>query len=151
MTELVYSTMNVHSPKPWDTKHGVTHAVLSVYCWHVFCFGFLYKFDHWCVYDWKNYCIGYICIHKRVNSIDLAVSIKFCDESGLAILSLYPFKQTFLIKEIWNIHMSAINHLYIYICKSSIKLKLILGFGFKNVNKRHSNQWIYIKKNSHDN
>ena len=33
----------------------------------------------------KNYCIGYICIHKRDESIVFAVSIRFCDESGLAI------------------------------------------------------------------
>ena len=45
MTESVCSTMNVCSPKPWDTRHGVTRSVLSVYCWRVFCFGFLYKFD----------------------------------------------------------------------------------------------------------
>ena len=29
-----------------------------------------------------------ICIHKRVKSIAFAVSIKLCDESGLAILKI---------------------------------------------------------------
>ena len=32
-----------------------------------------------------------ICIHKRVKSLVFAVSIKFCDESGLAIKSEYIY------------------------------------------------------------
>ena len=62
------------------------YLVLSVYCWHVFCFGFLYRFDV-CMIEKTTVLV--ICIHKRVKSNVFAVSIKFCDESGLAILNTY--------------------------------------------------------------
>ena len=39
------------------------------------------------MYDWKKTTVLFICIHKRVKLIVFAVSIKFCDESGLAIFS----------------------------------------------------------------
>ena len=40
----------------------------------------------WYVYDWKKTTVLFICIHKRSKSIVFAEFIKFCDESGLAIL-----------------------------------------------------------------
>ena len=36
----------------------------------------------------KNYCIVYL-YSKRVKSIVFAVSLKFCDKSGLAILKIF--------------------------------------------------------------
>ena len=41
------------------------YLVLSVHCWHVFCFGFL---SVWCMYDWKNYCFGYL--YTKMSRID---------------------------------------------------------------------------------
>ena len=41
-----------------------------------------------CIRDRENTTVLFICIHKRVMSIVFAVFIKFCDESGRAILSL---------------------------------------------------------------
>ena len=41
------------------------------------------------MYDWKKTTVLIICIHKRVKSIVFAMSIKFCDESGLAILIIW--------------------------------------------------------------
>ena len=60
------------------------YSVLSVYCWHVFYFGFLISLM--CVWLEKTN-LWFIFIHKRVKSIVFAVSIKFCDEWGLAILN----------------------------------------------------------------
>ena len=51
--------------------------------WFFFYISF-YKFDV-CMIE-KKTTVLFICIHKRVKSIVFAVSIKFCDESGLAIL-----------------------------------------------------------------
>ena len=41
------------------------YSVHSVYCWHVFCFGFLDKFNLMCLWLEK-----FICIHKRVKGVD---------------------------------------------------------------------------------
>ena len=47
-----------------------------------------------CVY-WKKPTVLFICIHKRVKSIVFAVFIKFCDESGPAILSVSGRKYSY--------------------------------------------------------
>ena len=70
--------MSWGSPKPWDMKHGVTHY-------------FRFTVDMLFVLDFLTRLVRiwlkkFICIHKRVNSIVFAVSIKLCDESGLPIL-----------------------------------------------------------------
>ena len=59
-TESVCSTINVRSPKPWDTKHGVTQY------WHDFSFKFLFKFDV-CIIEKITAII--ICIHKRFRRV----------------------------------------------------------------------------------
>ena len=46
----------------------------------------------WILYKFDVSMIGQItelliCIHKRIKSISFAVSIKFCNESGLAIVT----------------------------------------------------------------
>ena len=70
--------MNVRSPKPWDTKHGVT-----LY----FRFTVVLEFFISVVCVWlEKTTVLFICIHKRVKSIVFAMSIKFYDESDLAIL-----------------------------------------------------------------
>ena len=47
----------------------------------------------------------FICMHKRVESIVFAVFVKFCDESGLVILSVSGFFYGFVNN--WeNIHIS---------------------------------------------
>ena len=71
------------SPKPSVRYETWGFSVLSIYCWHVFCFGFLYKFDVCMI---GKTIVLVIFIHKRVKSIVFAMSIKLCDESGLAIL-----------------------------------------------------------------
>ena len=77
--------MNVRSLNLWDTKYGVTQYFRFTID-KFFVLDFFIKF--WCVYDWKNYCtVLVICVHKQVKSIVFGVAIKFCDESGLAILS----------------------------------------------------------------
>ena len=43
------------------------------------------------MYDWKNYCIVYFCVHKWVKSIVFAVSKKICNESCLPILRIFRF------------------------------------------------------------
>ena len=70
--------------KPWDTNMVLLYkpGVLSVHCWQIL----LWISLVWCVYYWKNSTVLFVCIQKRVKSIVFAVSIKFCDESGLAIL-----------------------------------------------------------------
>ena len=88
MTESLCSTMNVRNSKPWDTKHGVTQ-----YCWHVFCFLFLCKFDVCMI--WKKPCIVYLYTQTS-QSIVFVRSNKFCDESGLAILSISPWTPSML-------------------------------------------------------
>ena len=64
------------------------YSVLSVYCWHVFCFGFLCMFDV-CIIGKTT--VLFICIHKRVKSIVFVVSIKFCYKLGQAILKRYMY------------------------------------------------------------
>ena len=70
--------MNVRSPKPSDTKHGVTQ-------------NFRFTVDMFfisLVCEWlEKATVLFICIHKQVKSIVFALSIKFCDKSGLAILN----------------------------------------------------------------
>ena len=78
------STINVHSPEPLVLLHR--SGVLSVYCWLGICFEFLFMFD---VCIMENTTLLVNCIRKRVKCIFFAVSIKFCDESGLAISKLY--------------------------------------------------------------
>ena len=59
----------------------------------VFCFGFLNKFVV-CIIEKKTpTTVMLICIHKRVKSIVFAMSIKFCDESGLAIRWFFFYKK----------------------------------------------------------
>ena len=74
--------MNVLSPK-WDTKHGITQY-------------FLFTVDMVFVLDFfislmrvwlEKTTVLFICIHKWVKSIIFTVSIKFCDELGLVILT----------------------------------------------------------------
>ena len=74
--------MNVRSPKPSDTKHGVTKYFRFTV--DMFLFWNSYKFGV-CMIEKK---LLFICIHKWAKSIVFAVSIKFCDESGLAILNI---------------------------------------------------------------
>ena len=62
MTESLWSTMNVRSPKPWDTRHGFTR------CWHVFVFGFLNFISLMCVWLEKHYCIVYL--YTQTSQID---------------------------------------------------------------------------------
>ena len=54
-----------------------------------------------------------ICIHKRAKQIVFGVSIKFCNESGLAILSSAPLQilHTFLV-DLCNIlnHFRIVRH-----------------------------------------
>ena len=56
----------------------------------------------------KKNSVLFICIHKRVESIVFAVSIKFCGESGLTIskyivnLRHYKYITDFLIKITFN-------------------------------------------------
>ena len=84
MTESLCSTMNFRSPKSWDTKHSVTqYFPLTVDM--LFVSDFFLSFI--CVWLEKTNLLGFFCIHKRVKSIVFGVSIQFCDESGLAILS----------------------------------------------------------------
>ena len=67
-----------------------TFGLLLTFC---FCFGSLYKFDV-CIIGKTT--VLFICIHKRVKSIVFVVSIKFCDESGLAIFySCFPRHEFF--------------------------------------------------------
>ena len=68
--------MNVRSPKPWDRKNGVD----------MFLSGILYKFGM-CMIG-KSYCIVNLYSQTSQKLIVFAVSIKFCDESGLAILRM---------------------------------------------------------------
>ena len=99
---------------------------------------FLYKFDV-CMIGKTTVLV--ICIHKCVKSIDLAVSIKFFDESVLAILSLFWFKQTFLIKEIWNILYRGN-----YICllgPYNIKIKIIYIY-MQNINTIKTDIGIWV-------
>ena len=67
--------MNVRSRKPWDTKHGVNQYLR----WNLF----ILDFDV-CMIGKTTVLV--ICIHKRVEKIVLALSIKFGDEPGQAIL-----------------------------------------------------------------
>ena len=56
----------------------------------------------------KNTTLLVICIHKRVKSFVFAVSIKFCDESGLAIFSIWQWKNIwafcllFIVLIVWR-------------------------------------------------
>ena len=75
--------MNVRSPKPWDTKHGVTlYFRFTVDIFLVLDF-FISLMRVWL----KKNTVLFICIDKRIKSIVFAVSIKICDESGPAILN----------------------------------------------------------------
>ena len=74
--------MNVRSPKPSDR----CYSVLSVNCRFVFVLEFFISL----VCAWlEKATVLFICIHKRVKSIDFALSITFCDKSGLAIFKLF--------------------------------------------------------------
>ena len=80
LTESVCSSMNVRSPKPWDTK-------LST----MTCFLFVLDFFISLMCVWlKKTTVLFICIHKRVKLFCFFCRVhKICDESGLAILK-YP-------------------------------------------------------------
>ena len=62
MTESLCSTMNVRSPKPWNSKHGVTQ-----YFRFTIDMFFVFKF---CMFDvcmiGKNYCIVYL--YAQINN-----------------------------------------------------------------------------------
>ena len=75
LTESLCSTTNIRSPKPWGSKHGFTQ-----YFRFINVDIFFYKFD-------VSTTVLLICKHKGVQSIIFGVSIKFCDESGQALLS----------------------------------------------------------------
>ena len=77
------STINVHSPEPLVLLHR--SGVLSFYCWHGFSFEFLYMFDVWMMKNLLYWSIVYV---KELIQFFFTVSIKFCDESGLAISKL---------------------------------------------------------------
>ena len=74
--------MNIRSPKPWDTKHGVTQ-------YYRFTVDMFFVLDFFISLMCGKTTVLIICIHKRVKSIVFAVSIKFCDESGLAIKNFF--------------------------------------------------------------
>ena len=90
-------------PNYWLSRSSLRwmSAVLNCEIWNMvllstfgllltcFLFWIFYKFEV-CMIG-KNYCIltvFLICIHKQVKLIIFTVSIKFCDESGLAILTI---------------------------------------------------------------
>ena len=76
-------------------------GVLSVYCWHGFCFEFLYKFDV-CMIEKAT--VLFICTLKRVKYIVFGVSIK--------------------LHALYNIHIiRAINSLSIFFCEMFVYLK----------------------------
>ena len=84
MSESLCSTMNVCSPKQWDTKHGVTQ-----YFWFTVDMFFVLEFFTSLICVWlEKTTVLFICIHKQVKSIVFVVFIKFCDESGLEIFSM---------------------------------------------------------------
>ena len=60
-------------------------VLLSTFGLLLTCFLFLNSVCLMCVWLEKT-TVLFICMHKRVQLIIFAVSIKFCDESGLAIL-----------------------------------------------------------------
>ena len=75
--------------------------------------------------NWKKTTVLVICIHKRVLSIVIAVSIKFGDESDLAILSFYncPYK-----------HNTFQKATCIFFQCTSIYFNLILKYSWKSQN-----------------
>ena len=84
MTESLCSTMNVRSPKPLDTKHGVTRYFrFTVSMFFVLDF-FISLMCVWL----EKLLVLVICIHKRVKSIVFTMSIKFCHKSGWTILNV---------------------------------------------------------------
>ena len=105
--ESVRSTMNVSSPKPWDMKHGV----ITQY--------FRFTVDMFIVLDFfKIISLMCVCLEKLlywlfVYTNVFAVSITFCDESGLAILTTHfsifrDIHRTVLIIPIWNCKLVAV-------------------------------------------
>ena len=69
-----------------------------------------------CVWLKKNPTVLVYCIHKRVKSIVFAVSIKFCDEPGQAILSkvvlvlwLLRGKNQEIMGKVWNLDQRGLN------------------------------------------
>ena len=72
---------------------------------------FIFKFDACMI---RKTSILVICRHKRDKSIVFAVSIKFCDESGLAILrySEYDLWQFCLVKPAVKTHKSVVQDLF---------------------------------------
>ena len=75
--------MNVRSPKPRECRNMV---LLSTFGLLLTCtlYWISLLFDV-CVIGKKS--VLFICIHKRVKSIIFTISIKFFNESGLAILT----------------------------------------------------------------
>ena len=98
MTESLCSTMNVRSPKPWDTKHGITQ-------YFRFTVDMFFVFDFF-ISDWKKHTLFIIWMLKRVKSIVFAVSIKFCGESGRAISSFNLVLTSSIVREIIKLFSS---------------------------------------------
>ena len=85
LTESLWSKMNVHSLKPWYMKYIVTQNFrFTVDMVFVLNF-FISLMRVWL----EKITVLIICMHKRVKSIIFAMSIRFCCESGLAILTLF--------------------------------------------------------------
>ena len=94
MTESICSTMNVRSPKLWDTKHGITQY-------------FRFTVDMFFI------CSMCVCLEKLLywlfvytnESNRLFSPIKFCDESGLAILNrlLWIFYRHIMANLMWMV------------------------------------------------
>ena len=68
----------------WITVLLSTFRLLLTY------FLFWISLHVWCVYYWKNYCIGYL--YTQTSQIDcFCCSLKFCYKSGQAILKRYTY------------------------------------------------------------
>ena len=84
-TILMPNNWPSHSVLRWmSVVRNLEIRNMVLLCWHVFVLDFFASLM--CVWLEKT-TVLFICIHKRVKSIVFATSIKFCDESGLAILN----------------------------------------------------------------